>query len=219
MLPNFTTAVACVAILVVIATLVYLFLQKFSLHSKRIEACSESLKILRTMVLSQDEVVHLIETHRSSELHRPARTQQEQLRFANPQPIAKVVKLNPFVLPTAPPAAPPATPSVAPPAAPSVAPPAAPPAAPSAAPPVAPPAAPPTAPLVETSDKEAGRPAGRTTGIFSGFPASMVEILQEESEEDSDPRTRAAFTTMFFPTIAPTHKKAQQPMVITDVND
>ena len=215
MLPNFTTAVACVAILVVIATLVYLFLQKFSLHSKRIEACSESLKILRTMVLSQDEVVHLIETHRSSELHRPARTQQEQLRFANPQPIAKVVKLNPFVLPTAPPAAPPATPSVAPPAAPSVAPPAAPP----VAPPVAPPAAPPTAPLVETSDKEAGRPAGRTTGIFSGFPASMVEILQEESEEDSDPRTRAAFTTMFFPTIAPTHKKAQQPMVITDVND
>ena len=191
MLPNFTTAVACVAILVVIATLVYLFLQKFSLHSKRIEACSESLKILRTMVLSQDEVVHLIETHRSSELHRPARTQQEQLRFANPQPIAKVVKLNPFVLPTAPPAAPS----------------------------VAPPAAPPTAPLVETSDKEAGRPAGRTTGIFSGFPASMVEILQEESEEDSDPRTRAAFTTMFFPTIAPTHKKAQQPMVITDVND
>ena len=215
MLPNFTTAVACVAILVVIATLVYLFLQKFSLHSKRIEACSESLKILRTMVLSQDEVVHLIETHRSSELHRPARTQQEQLRFANPQPIAKVVKLNPFVLPTAPPAAP----SVAPPAAPSVAPPAAPPAAPSAAPPVAPPTAPPTDPLVETSDKEAGRPAGRTTGIFSGFPASMVEILQEESEEDSDPRTRAAFTTMFFPTIAPTHKKAQQPMVITDVND
>ena len=215
MLPNFTTAVACVAILVVIATLVYLFLQKFSLHSKRIEACSESLKILRTMVLSQDEVVHLIETHRSSELHRPARTQQEQLRFANPQPIAKVVKLNPFVLPTAPPAAPPATPSVAPPAAPSVAPPAAPP----VAPPVAPPAAPPTAPLVEISDKEAGRPAGRTTGIFSGFPASMVEILQEESEEDSDPRTRAAFTTMFFPTIAPTHKKAQQPMVITDVND
>jgi hypothetical protein len=211
MLPNFTTAVACVAILVVIATLVYLFLQKFSLHSKRIEACSESLKILRTMVLSQDEVVHLIETHRSSELHRPARTQQEQLRFANPQPIAKVVKLNPFVLPTAPPAAP----SVAPPAAPSVAPPAAPP----AAPPVAPPTAPPTAPLVETSDKEAGRPAGRTTGIFSGFPASMVEILQDESEEDSDPRTRAAFTTMFFPTIAPTHKKAQQPMVITDVND
>ena len=207
MLPNFTTAVACVAILVVIATLVYLFLQKFSLHSKRIEACSESLKILRTMVLSQDEVVHLIETHRSSELHRPARTQQEQLRFANPQPIAKVVKLNPFVLPTAPPAAP------------SVAPPAAPPAAPSAAPPVAPPTAPPTDPLVETSDKEAGRPAGRTTGIFSGFPASMVEILQEESEEDSDPRTRAAFTTMFFPTIAPTHKKAQQPMVITDVND
>lgn len=211
MLPNFTTAVACVAILVVIATLVYLFLQKFSLHSKRIEACSESLKILRTMVLSQDEVVHLIETHRSSELHRPARTQQEQLRFTNPQPIAKVVKLNPFVLPTAPPAAP----SVAPPAAPSVAPPAAPP----AAPPVAPPVAPPAAPLVETSDKESGRPAGRTTGIFSGFPASMVEILQEESEEDSDPRTRAAFTTMFFPTIAPTHKKAQQPMVITDVND
>lgn len=211
MLPNFTTAVACVAILVVIATLVYLFLQKFSLHSKRIDACSESLKILRTMVLSQDEVVHLIDMHRSSEPHRPTKTYQEQLRFANPQPIAKVVKPNPFVLPTAPPAAPSVAPPVAPPAAPQVAPP--------AAPPVAPPVTPPTVPLVETSDKEAGRPAGRPTGIFSGFPASMVEILQDESEEDSDPRTRAAFTTMFFPTIASTHKKAQQPMVITDVND
>ena len=211
MLPNFTTAVACVAILVVIATLVYLFLQKFSLHSKRIEACSESLKILRTMVLSQDEVVHLIEMHRSSELHRTENTQQHKLRFANPQPIAKVVKLNPFVLPTAPQAAPPTAPATAPPAAPTT--------------------APPAAPLVETLDKEADRPAGRPadrpadrpagrpTGIFSGFPASMVEILQDESEEDSDPRTRAAFTTMFFPNIAPTHKKTQEPMVITDVND